>query len=375
MMATRTYLDWNATAPLHPDARRAALSAMDVVGNPSSVHSEGRRARRIVEDAREDIAALVGAAPSEVIFTSGASEANATVIASGWPTILASAIEHDSVRAPAAKSGAAIVALPVASDGRVSLETVAALIGLQREGVGGLLSLQLANNETGVVQAVGGIAALARNQGFRVHTDAVQAAGRIDCNMARLGVDYLSLSSHKLGGPKGAGALIVRNGAPIAPLLSGGGQERRLRAGTENVAAIAGFGAAARAAGDSLKAAAAIGQLRDRLERVVLAATPEAVVIGADVARLPNTSCIALPGRSSELLVTALDLAGIAVSAGAACSSGKVSASHVLSAMGVAPEIAGSAIRLSLGPTTTVDDIAAFAAAWTTITAQAARAA
>ena len=369
MSCARTYLDWNASAPLLPEARTAMLAAMEIVGNPSSVHGEGRAARRIIEDAREQVARLVGARPPEVIFTSGATEANNLVIRSGWATVFAAEIEHDSVLAPLAVSGARRPEIPVGADGVVRAGGLVDLFPAVAAGkIPALVSLQHANNETGAVQPVAEVAALARARGVLVHTDATQAVGRMPVDVVVLGADYLSLSSHKLGGPKGAGALIVRNGAPLVPLIVGGGQERRQRAGTENLAAIAGLGAAARVAIAGLGDYARVARLRDQLEAHVLRATPHAVIIAADAPRLANTSCIALPGRAAETLVAALDLAGIAVSAGAACSSGKVAESHVLTAMGLAPEITRSAIRVSVGPTTTDNDIAAFLAAWKHIT-------
>ncbi len=373
MNRARTYLDWNASAPLLPEARAAMLAALDVTGNPSSVHGEGRAARRIVEDAREHVARLVGARPQEVVFTSGASEANNAVIRAGWPAIFATDIEHDSVRAPIVKSATLHALLGVSRDGVVgALPFEARLADSLAEGgdaAGSLLiTLQHANNETGVLQPLAEIAAFARKYGIRMHTDATQAVGRVPVDIAALGVDYLSFSSHKLGGPKGAGALIVREGAPFAPLIVGGGQERRQRAGTENVAAIAGFGAAARVASAGLAGFARVAKLRDRLEAEVVRSTPAAVIIASQAPRLANTSCIALSGRAAETLVAAFDLAGIAVSAGAACSSGKVAESHVLTAMGLAPDITRSAIRVSIGPTTDDNDIAAFLAAWNQIT-------
>jgi cysteine desulfurase len=227
-----------------------------------------------------------------------------------------------------------------------------------------LVSIQLANNETGVMQHVAEAAIAAHERGHVMHTDAVQTAGRIVTDFRELGCDFMSLSAHKIGGPKGAGALIVRDGLSLRPLISGGGQERRRRGGTENVAGIAGFGAAARLAGQEARQTEHVAGLRDRLEQELLTATPEAIVIGKGAPRLPNTSCIAWPGKRAETLVIKLDLAGIAVSAGAACSSGKVGQSHVLAAMGLSPEIASSAIRVSIGAATTKKDIAAFLAAW-----------
>jgi cysteine desulfurase len=364
MTAKRTYLDWNATAPLRPEARAAMLAALDLVGNPSSPHAEGRRARAVVEDARESVARLVGARPSEVVFTSGGTEANNAVFAGGWARVFLAGIEHDSVLAPARASGARIIALPVSDAGAVPADRVGELIE-GAEGAGpALLSLQLANNETGVLQPVAAIAGPARAQGLAVHSDAVQAVGRVPVDMGALGADFLTLSAHKIGGPKGIGALVVRDGASLPALVRGGGQERRRRAGTEAVAAIAGFGAAAEAAQRDLAGMARIGALRARLEAEVTKLAPDAVIIAAEAERVPNTSSIALPGTAAETLVIALDLAGIAISAGAACSSGKVGASHVLEAMGVAPGIARAAIRVSLGWSTTEADVAAFLEAW-----------
>jgi cysteine desulfurase len=376
MSGTRAYLDWNAGAPLRPEARAAVLAALDTVGNPSSPHTEGRRVRAIVEDAREEVAALVGARPAEVVFTSGATEANNAVLAAGWQTVLLARIEHDSVLAPArtlARNGSArVLELPVSESGALDMASVAggAKDAVAARSGGALMSLQLANNETGVVQPVAGAAAAARSHGLSVHTDAVQAAGRIAVNFRGLDVDYLSLSAHKLGGPKGAGALVIRDGAALPAFITGGGQERRRRAGTENVPAIAGFGASARAAALDLAEMQRVRGLRDRIETEVKAITPSVVVIGADAERLPNTTSIALPGASAETLVIALDLAGVAVSAGAACSSGKVGASHVLEAMGVEPALARAAIRVSLGWGSTDQDVTAFTEAWAHVVAR-----
>jgi cysteine desulfurase len=360
MSAGRAYFDWNASAPLRPEAREAMAAAMDVTGNPSSVHAEGRRARELVETAREQVAALVGASPAEVVFTSGATEANAWAL-SGWDTIFLSGIEHDSVRAPAKVSSARIIDIPAGADGRARIGARV----VDRQGLGrGLVTLQMANNETGVVQPVAEAASFARERGLSAHTDATQAAGRVPIDFAALGVDLLSLSSHKLGGPKGVGALVVRDGVTMAPLIVGGGQERRRRAGTENVAAIAGFGAAASAALGDLKHVNDLEARRDAIEREVTELTPECLVIGQSSPRLANTLCIAWPGKSAETLVIKLDLAGVAVSAGAACSSGKVGSSHVLEAMGLPADVAKSAIRVSLGLTTSDRDIERLLAAW-----------
>ena len=367
MSAERTYLDWNATAPLRPEARAACISALDVVGNPSSPHAEGRRARAIVEDAREQVAALVGAKPAEVVFTSGGTEANNSVLAAVWDTIVLPSVEHDSVRGPARASKARVIEIPVGRNGVVSVDALAAIDGSAGRS---LVSLQLANNETGVIQPVAEVAAVAKAHGVFVHTDAVQAAGRIPVDLRALGVDCLSLSAHKIGGPKGVGALVIHERASLPAFIAGGGQERRRRAGTENVAAIAGFGAAAEAARRDIARMRDVAELRERLEREVRALTPGVVVIGADVARLPNTTNIALAGTSAETLVIALDLAGVMVSAGAACLSGKVGTSHVLEAMGLETTLARAAIRVSLGWNSRESDVATFVEAWSRVTAR-----
>jgi cysteine desulfurase len=364
MTSARTYLDYNASAPLRREARDAMLAALDVCGNPSSVHAEGRKARALVDTAREQVAALVGAKPSEVVFTGGATEANASVFAQRWDTMFVSGMEHPSVLAPAAANGGRVIEISAHADGVAATEEMA-----ERVLAGGafgraMVALQLANNETGVIQPVAETAAFARAHDIFAHCDAVQAAGRIAIAFATLCVDTMSLSSHKIGGPKGAGALIIRDGVSLPVFMQGGGQERRRRGGTENVAAIAGFGAAAELASRDVARAAGIKVLRDTLERAVLELTPEAIILGAEALRLANTSCIAWPGKLAETLVIRLDLAGIAVSAGSACSSGKVGQSHVLAAIGLMPEIAGSAIRVSLGPETTVADCNAFLDAW-----------
>jgi cysteine desulfurase len=364
MKSGRTYLDWNATAPLRAEARAVVVAALDLVGNPSSPHAEGRRARRLIEDARESVAGLVGAGPSEVVFTSGGTEANNAVFAGNWATVFVAGIEHDSVLAPARGCGARIVELPVSDTGVVLADRAAQLMAGASKAGPALLSLQLANNETGVVQPVAEIAALAREHGVLVHTDAVQAVGRVPVDMRALGVDFLTLSAHKIGGPKGVGALVIRDGVNLPAFVRGGGQERRRRAGTEVVAVIAGFGAAAEAAERDLSAMARVASLRDRLEAEVVRLAPEAVIIGAKADRLPNTSNIALPGTAAETLVIAFDLGGIAISAGAACSSGKVGTSHVLQAMGIEPGVAGAAIRVSLGWSSTKADVARFVETW-----------
>ena len=371
-MTDRAYLDWNATAPLRPEAREAMCEALDVAGNPSSVHAEGRAARRLVEAARERVAALVGAEPRNVVFTSGGSEANVLALspavgAGNEPCrrLMVSAIEHPSVLAGGRFSAAAVERLPVTGRGEIDLSALATRLKAAEGRV--LVSLMLANNETGIVQPVSEAAHLVHQAGGMLHVDAVQAAGRIACDINALSADLLTVSGHKIGAPKGVGALIRRDAAlSIAdPLIKGGGQERGARAGTENVAAIAGFGAAAATALAGLAAdrARMIG-LRDRLEAGLRAASPEVVIFGAEAERLPNTTLVAQPGMKAETAVIAFDLNGVAVSSGAACSSGKVQPSHVLAAMGVPPRLAGGAIRVSLGPTTTESEIDRMIEAW-----------
>ena len=370
MSTARVYLDYNATAPLRPEAQQAALAAMTTGGNPSSVHGEGRRARKIVEDAREKIAQLVGTAPANVVFTSGATEANNWAMIGGWETVIVPDIEHDSVLASAKGCGASIVPVGVGPDGTVDVAAIAeaALLGPRDLAHGRtLVTLQSANNETGALQPLADVARFCRQHGLAVHSDTVQAIGRLPIAFDDLELDMLSLSSHKIGGPTGVGALVLRDGCQLRPLIAGGGQERRRRSGTENVIGIAGFGAAAEAALRDLAHVERLAALRDRLERSVLALSPEARVIAGDSQRLANTSCIAMPTAAAETTLIKLDLAGIAVSSGSACSSGKVGQSHVLSAMNVPPDLARGAIRISLGWRTTDSDVDTFVAAWETL--------
>ena len=365
MAATgRVYLDYNASAPLLAEAREAVGEALALTGNPSSVHGEGRALRSLIEQAREDVAALVNANPAEVVFTSGATESNVTVLAAGWDAVAMAGIEHDSVLAPVRASAARVIDLAVGADGVVSLAGLAEALASAAGAGRGVVALQMANNETGVLQPVADVAAIAREHGLKVHTDAVQAAGRVEIDFAALGADTMALSAHKMGGPKGVGALVVRDGVELAALIRGGGQERRRRAGTENAGGIAGFGAAARVARERLSELTRVAGMRDRLEALLLAATPGAVIFGAGAARIGNTTCIGVAGRASEITVIKLDVAGFAVSAGAACSSGRVAMSHVLAGMGVEPQAARGAIRISIGFETTAADIDAFAAAW-----------
>jgi cysteine desulfurase len=374
-MARRIYLDWNATAPLRREARAAMVQALDACGNPSSVHAEGRAQRRRIEEAREQVAALIGAEPRNIVFTSGGTEANVMALSPRLGTtpdlescgfLAVSAIEHPSVLAGGRFPPEKIEQVPVTADGRLDLAALAQKL-TRLAGSRPLVSLMLANNETGVVQPVSQAARLVREAGGLLHVDAIQAAGRIECHINDLGADLLSLSAHKIGGPKGIGALVKRDQSLhlLDPLLKGGGQERGVRAGTENVSGIAGFGAAAAAALHGLADAnMRMGALRERLEAGLRAMMPEAVVFGAQADRVPNTTLFAVPGIKAETAVIALDLDGIAVSSGAACSSGKVQPSHVLAAMGVVPTLARGAIRVSLGPTTTEVEVDGFLEAW-----------
>ena len=364
MASERTYFDWNATAPLRPGARAAMLAALDASGNASSVHGEGRTARQRVEAARRQVAALVGGAKvNQVTFVSGATEANALALQPGIAgRLFVSAVEHPSVLAGGRFAQEQVEILPVDGNGIVDLDALAgALVMAERP----LVSVMLANNETGVIQPIAEIAAIVHAANGLLHVDAVQAAGRIPVDMCALGADLMSLSSHKIGGPQGAGALIVDSDQNLKPLIRGGGQERGLRAGTENVAAIAGFGAAAEAALAGLDAEAGrMAALRERLEGGLRAATPDAIIFAHGVGRLPNTTLVAVPGVKAETALIAFDLNGFALSSGAACSSGKVAASHVLAAMGVEPALARGAIRISLGPTTTETEVESLLIAW-----------
>jgi cysteine desulfurase len=365
-MTNRIYFDWNATAPLRKEARAAAFAALDLNGNPSSVHGEGRAARRLIEHAREQVAALVGAQPRNVVFTSGGTEANMLALApaAARDRLLVSAIEHPSVLAGGRFPAGSVERLPVTGSGELDL----AVLERRLAALGGraLVSLMLANNETGVVQPVAQAAQLVHAAGGVLHVDAVQAVARIPCDINALGADLLTLSGHKIGALKGVGALIGRTEFPLVDaLIKGGGQERGLRAGTENVAGIAGFGAAAAAAREGFSAEAAhMAALRDRLEAGLKAASPAVVIFGTGSERLPNTTLFAVPGMKAETAVIALDLEGVAVSAGAACSSGKVQPSHVLAAMGVPPHLARAGVRVSLGPSTTESEIDRFIEAW-----------
>jgi cysteine desulfurase len=375
-MSARSYLDWNATAPMREEAKAAFTAAISLAGNPSSVHAEGRAARALIEAAREEVATLVGTLPGNVVFTSSGTEANMLALTPAIETadekrprtrLFISAIEHLSVRGGGRFPRDATEEVPVGPDGRLDLAALArAIANTPRP----LVSLMLANNETGIVQPVAAAAAIVHEAGGLLHVDAVQAIGRIACDMTALDADLLTLSAHKIGGAKGVGALVrAREDVHFPePLLRGGGQERGLRAGTENIAGIAAFGAAAAAARVRRESESAhMAALRNRMEVGLLAIASDAVVFGREggVDRLPNTSLFALAGIKAETAVIAFDLEGVAVSSGAACSSGKVQPSHVLAAMGVSPTLLRGAVRVSLGWSTTEADVEKFLSAWT----------
>jgi cysteine desulfurase len=358
-MAERAYFDWNATAVLRDEARSAMTDALSLTGNASSVHAEGRAARRLIEDARAQVAALVGAMPRNVTFTSGATEANMLALtpflgATARDRLFVSAVEHPSVRSGGRFPAESVEELPVDGAGVVDCQALrSAFAGAEYP----LVSAMLANNETGVIQPIADIADIVHDANGLLHVDAVQGPGRIDCDIGELGADLLSLSAHKLGGPQGVGALIRRGDIQIEPLIRGG-QERGLRAGTENVAGIAGFGAACAAvAADWRAEAIRMAALRQRIEAGIKATLPQAVIFGENAPRLPNTTLFAVPGLKAETALIAFDLNGIALSSGSACSSGKVQASSVLAAMGVEPELARGALRVSLGWSTTEREV------------------
>jgi cysteine desulfurase len=369
-MPSRVYLDWNATTPLRAEARAAMLAAWELIGNPSSVHAEGREARRLVEDARATLAAAVGALPRNVVFTSAGTEANALALVpglrgpSGGPVerLLVSAVEHASVLAGGRFPTDKVAQIRVTRPGVIDLDHLTALLG---NGPPALVSIMAANNETGALQPVAEAARIVHEAGGLLHVDAIQALGKIAFNINAVGADLATFSAHKIGGPKGIGALVIAEGiAGLEPVLRGGGQELNRRAGTENVAGIAGFGAAVKVALQAApEDAERMATLRDRLENGIRAVAG-ATVFADDVKRLPNTILFTAPGLKAETAVIGFDLEGVAVSSGSACSSGKVQPSHVLSAMGYDATVAQGAVRLSLGWSTEPDDINRVLEAW-----------
>jgi len=372
-MPERVYLDWNATTPLRPEAKAAMAAAWDISGNPSSVHAEGRQARRLVEEARASIAAAVGGRPQDVIFSSGGTEANALALTpglrrgAGQPAerLLVSAIEHTSVLSGRRFPAETIATIKVTPSGVVDLGHLRALL---HDGPPALVSVMLANNETGAIQPVAEVAEIVHAAGGLLHVDAIQAFGKLPFDIRSMGADLVTLSAHKIGGPKGVGALVLAADVQgLEPLLRGGGQELGRRAGTENVAGIAAFGAAAKAAMGLLEGnAARLRALRDSLEQG-LRQTRGMIVFSGDARRLPNTTLFTVPGLKAETAVIGFDLAGIAVSSGSACSSGKVQPSHVLAAMGLGRDLAQGAVRLSLGWSTSQTDIDMTLEAWRTL--------
>ncbi len=356
------YLDHNATTPIKPAARDALLHALDFAGNASAVHKAGRAARRLLEEARERVIKTFNLAPRDVVvFTSGATEANnLALLGAGVERLIVSAIEHPSVLATAKASGLICDVIPVLPNGLIDLNALENILhGNTQQTV---VSVMLVNNETGVIQPLSDVVKLARQHGALVHTDAVQAIGRISVDIQSLGVDFISLSGHKIGGPQGVGALIIANCNAITPLLRGGNQEKNLRAGTENIAGIAGLSAALAAL--DIAGFEKLAILRDNLEQKLASIDTSIVIFGKDAPRVANTSMFALPDAASETQLIALDLAGICVSNGSACSSGTVKASHVLKAMGVPENLAQCSLRVSLGWNSTTSDIDAFVTAW-----------
>jgi cysteine desulfurase len=367
---TRVYLDWNATAPMRPQAKAAMMRALDLAGNPSSIHAEGRAARRIVEDARALVAEVTGARSGNVIFTSGGTEANALALTPGLrrdgeaaTRLIVSAIEHPSVLAGGRFAVEDIQLAPVTASGVVDLGRLQAILASGRPA---LVSVMLANNETGAIQPIREIAELVHAAHGVLHVDAVQALGKIDIKINELNTDLLSISAHKVGGAKGVGALVLSDRlAGLEPLIEGGGQEKGRRGGTENLPGIASFGGALAAHLETGSASAArMQRLQNRLETGLRAISPEVTIFSHGVERLPNTTLFTAPGMKAETAVIAFDLEGMAVSSGSACSSGKVKPSHVLAAMGVSPAMAQGAVRLSLGWDTTEAEIQYLLEAW-----------
>ena len=365
------YLDHNATSPIRPESLLAVSHALGIGGNPSSIHANGRAARAVMEEARERVAALAGAKPDSVIFTSGATESCSLALFGAVEgsleaenaritRIFVSAMEHKAVLAAAHRlaerfAWVRVTVLPVTADGVIDLEALR--VGL-REGKGrALVAVMAANNEIGTVQPIAAVSKLAREAGALLLVDAVPAAGKIALDFSLC--DYMVLSAHKMGGPQGAGALLVREGAPLAPQLVGGGQQKGLRAGTENLSGIAGFGAAAHALADGEGERARIAHLRDHFETALKQAASEAVIFGMEQNRLCSTSGFAIPGVRAETALIGLDLDGVMMSAGSTCSSGKLSVSHVLAAMGVEEKLAACALRASFGWSSTMDDVQA----------------
>ena len=362
-MKNSIYMDYNATCPIRPQVIEAVASTMAVVGNPSSVHSQGQKARSLVEESRAKVAALAGARARDVMFCAGGTEAANTVIrGAGVNSLIISAIEHSCVTAAAEVAGVPVFVLPVDDSGIISVTMLRELLAKAPKPA--LVSVMYANNEMGAVQPIADICEIAKEFGALVHSDAVQAAGKLQLDMASLGLDYMTLSAHKIGGPQGVGAVVMAPTAPIEPLVVGGGQELGRRSGTENVAGIVGFGVAAIEALNHLADGVKLKALRDGMEQQLRQHANEVVIVGEKAKRLPNTSCVAIPGVKGETQVMHFDLAGICVSSGSACSSGKVKTSHVLGAMGFALDVSEASIRVSLGSDTSESDVSSFVEVW-----------
>lgn len=367
----RIYLDHNAGSPLRPQVKQAVIEALDWSANGSSIYQEGRKAKGMIERARQSVAKMVGAAPSGVTFTGGGSEANATVLQAtllekGKPRavdrLLVSATEHDSVLKGGRFASEQIEVIPVDKNGVVDLVWLSdRLVKAQSDSECVLVAVMLANNETGVRQPVEAIGALVADTDSYFLCDAIQGPGKLSVDINEIGAHFLTLSAHKLGGPQGVGAIVRRTESyAFQPLIRGGGQESFGRAGTENIAAIHGFGVAAQMIAEEATSTERLATMRDAMEQGLNGV----VVLGSDAVRLPNTSCIAVPGLTAETMLISLDLQGFAVSSGSACSSGKVGLSHVLTAMGIEPDIAQGAVRISLGWNTTEEDVKQFTEAF-----------
>ncbi|MEM1035656.1 MAG: cysteine desulfurase family protein [Pseudomonadota bacterium] len=365
------YADYNATAPLRPEAREAMIAALEVGANPASVHGPGRAARKVLETARGQVAVAIGARAQDVIFTSGGTEANALAIngvvaqLEGNCTLLVSAIEHDAVTKNAGYAGVPVETAYVTPNGTLDLDWLKDRLArwdTERDGTP-VLAIMMANNETGVIQPVAEAAVMVREAGGLTHCDAVQGLGKVMVNVGLLGVDYLALSAHKVGGPQGVGALWVRSGAPLKPVLFGGGQERSLRSGTENLSGVAGFGVAAEAGVRDMGKLQGLAAARDAME-ARLVSEAGVTIFGKGAERLAQTSNFGIAGFRAETQVMAMDLGGVAISSGSACSSGKVRRSLVLSAMGVDDSLAESAARLSFGWASELSDFDVAADAW-----------
>lgn len=378
MVKHRIYLDYNATAPIRPAAKLALINALEQVGNASSIHQEGRKARGLIETARDQVASLINAQSKEITFTSGGTESNNLVLASDLGALgnkqplaatLLSATEHPSLIKAQQLSRRPVELINVDENGLLDLTHLESLLKAwqQKSDLPVLVSVMLVNNETGIIQPMAKIATLVHQYGGYIHADAIQALGKIDIDFENMKVDLLSLSSHKIGGALGAGALVIRLGMLVDSYIKGGGQELGLRAGTENIPAISSFGAAAAECTVELKNPSQYKQIQEEVEAKITAISPDAVIFGQNAPRVDSTICFAISGLTAERALMSLDLAGIAISSGSACSSGKVSQSHVLKAMGIEDELALCALRLSFGWNTKLHELDDFIEEYTKI--------